>query len=250
MLLRVAIRPTLALMGTALGWSFALPASAATIPNESSQLVEILYATSDGDWVPFSDLTLAEKEDLNVRQEAAEEHLEEAETLFDRVNELEASGLNPREIWSSLTPSEQEQLLLAIEPAMIEIRRDSDWSDIAEGISDGPALNGCKEKYEYVISRGLTGMELWRYTQYLYWCYDGSRVTYQSHNAWGTASGFGYQYQGSRTVIDQYKNNNWQYEYRSVGTFAYCLGWCFAYYTPWIHQIAYGNGNYSSYWGF
>lgn len=106
--------------------------------------------------------------------------------------------------------------------------------------------SGCWQRSRYLSAENWAGSELWRYTRHLYWCGDGSWVTYWSSWHQVTTPGWWWEYKGE--VGYNVLGGNWynQVDVFGQGKFQYCPPevLCFQTVYPWVEQIGYGWGDY------
>lgn len=86
---------------------------------------------------------------------------------------------------------------------------------------------------------------LWRFNQNLYWCYDGSQVTYWSHSHWGETFDPQWIYRGIITDIHDGGVGLWGVRVFSQARFERCFGICTENWYPWVDQSGYGDGTYA-----
>ncbi|MEU1845069.1 hypothetical protein [Micromonospora sediminicola] len=92
-----------------------------------------------------------------------------------------------------------------------------------------------------------TATQTWIGTLYqdVYWCYNGSRVTYHNANQRGSAlPGWQFKVTGASS---QAGPGNWFFQDTANGQFDLCLpvGGCVGSRHAWINQVVYGDGTYS-----
>jgi hypothetical protein len=98
---------------------------------------------------------------------------------------------------------------------------------------------------------GALGNILFKYTQQVYRCYNGSTLTSSyRQNRWGETSYLFWQFAGHTGNWERGGQNTNEFAAWTQGTFQYCIaGWgigCVQYKYPWIEQHVFANGGYST----
>ena len=109
------------------------------------------------------------------------------------------------------------------------------------------AAGGCKSLTNGVNFYNNLNQLVWRYSQKVNWCYDGTYITSLSHTKTATVYNSTWSYLG---LVGHLHNGTvgWRdYRAYSVARF-YCV--CVANVYPWVDQAVYGNGGYSGQAGY
>ncbi len=103
----------------------------------------------------------------------------------------------------------------------------------------------CWEWTPYVYITGLTGNNLAHYYEEMYWCENGTNITYHAQHAWGVAEAPGWNWEGNTSTSSAGGSGSSFFRYFAQGKFCFIsyLG-CVEQWTPWIQITVYGNGGY------
>lgn len=108
------------------------------------------------------------------------------------------------------------------------------------------AASGCKTYTLGVTWKDLLGIEIWRYTQVIDWCYNGSTITSVSRYDYPTMYSPGWSYKGRLSLQVSGGVGQSSYRSRTQGWFCMIETWtCVWNVYPWMDQTVYGTGSYT-----
>ena len=164
------------------------------------------------------------------------------------VEELAAAGDDADELWAELPPEAQTAVVAYLKPARAEPFVES--RTVSEG-DIHPLGAGCKEYTLGIDQYSAGGVWLWRYTQKIWWCYDGSKITAKIRDRWGETHAYGWEFVGHVGNSESGGVGQSSYYAWTQGHFRLCLPGlgCIVHQYPWIWQRVYGNGNYEGDFG-
>ena len=105
--------------------------------------------------------------------------------------------------------------------------------------------SGCREQQFRVSGHNIFGWKLWTYVRWVYWCWNGSYLTYVASRAWGETHMVGWAYKGT---IDSWSIGGKNYTYYRVWSQGhFCLVEyfsCIQNKYPWIDVTVYPGGGW------
>jgi len=110
-----------------------------------------------------------------------------------------------------------------------------------------PASTKCYEWQPYVYIENGLGENLAHFYQHIYWCENGSIITYHGPGEpFGAVQGTFWEYKGLLSKVSSGGSGSSFWQLFSQGNF--CLdipgAGCVEYWQPWIRTTVYGNGGY------
>lgn len=106
--------------------------------------------------------------------------------------------------------------------------------------------SGCRTYTLGAQMLNILGNVIWKYTQSIDWCYNGTSITSKSRNDWANVYIFGWTYKGRQSLSES--GGVGQSSYHSFAQGWFCMldvGTCIWNFYPWVDQTVYGNGSYS-----
>ncbi len=164
-----------------------------------------------------------------------------------RIVQSLAGTKDPATAFALLDPADQRLVLAYLVPARVIFSEET----VPEG-DFSVAAAGCWERRPSVRAVNFANVTLWEYEVRLYWCGDGSWVTYSSMTRRGSVYQAFWQFVGD---VGQSTIGGVGYNYVRhfrQGYFRLCLTsqyGCIDHVYPWIDQTGQGNGGYTSSWG-
>lgn len=155
---------------------------------------------------------------------------------------LEASAI-PQETLENLSPEDYKLALFSLEQATVSVRTEF------ETVQGDQLLSSCFGITHYREGFGGVGTLLWRWTQYVSWCFDGTVITsINAANDWGTTHAPLWEYAGYESAWEAGEVGLTYFTRFGQGHFRLaCTPWvgCIQHVYPWIQHTSYGDGSYN-----
>jgi hypothetical protein len=159
---------------------------------------------------------------------------------------------------AKLTPEQRSVLLDGEVVAGTSGSAPSDLEDLRDsGVIT--AASGCMWLEVWILNENpILQIDLWKYTNRVDWCYNGSQITSISPiqiTGWVSqyASTLGWRYHGILSQAQwDYFGDGWVYVSESQGKFEFCPPRvvCVDAQYPWITQHNYADGGWGYWWGY
>jgi len=156
------------------------------------------------------------------------------------LNLLMSDKKNAEKIFKNLPPEVQREVieLLKVKTVVVKIEKSKSLSTLS---------TGSRRATMTFEAKNVIGMTLWKYTQQIDWCYDGSKVTSKFRTRYGTVYMPFWKFNGHIGNQEQGGEGQWSYRAWTQGEFSLCLGGnigCIQHVYPWIDMTVYGNGGW------
>lgn len=188
----------------------------------------------------------------------------ESRELSNLAQSLQQNPQTARENFEKLDQKTQRNLLKSLEMSRVETQMISrevsldEMSKISGGQISGmnkdeksgilAASTFCRQATWSSTSYSLVGIKLWSYFQSIYWCYNGSTITYLSRNRWGETYAAFWEFTGNNGNSTMGGTGYNGYYAWTQGSFRLCTGiygvGCLQYSYPTIASWVYANGSY------
>jgi len=156
------------------------------------------------------------------------------------LNLLMSNRKNAEKIFENLPPDVQQDVieLLKVKTIVAKIEKPKRLSTLSTNSNSAVIV------FE---GKNVTGMTLFKYTQRIDWCYDGSKITSKFRTRYGTVYMPFWKFNDHIGNQEQGGEGHRSYRAWTQGEFSLCLGGnigCIQHVYPWIDMTVYGNGDW------